>query len=135
MTEYKVLLVLFSNVESCDCFCVFCVLINLGKFSFLYCFSQKDFAGILNTSYSVIWKYERDEMIPSIEVAKNIAKILGTTVGYLLGETEEVNIFKDPAMLNRFNDIEKLDPENKKTFAFGSDGFIQALKIKNIAVL
>lgn len=35
---------------------------------------------ILNTSYSVIGKYERDEMIPSIEVAKNIAKILGTTV-------------------------------------------------------
>ncbi|WP_228423549.1 helix-turn-helix domain-containing protein [Chryseobacterium piperi] len=68
---------------------------------------------MLNTSYSVIGKYERDEMIPSIGVAKNIAKILGTTVGYLLGETEEVNIFKDPAMLNRFNDIEKLDPENK----------------------
>ncbi|MEC5173631.1 helix-turn-helix transcriptional regulator [Chryseobacterium nepalense] len=79
--------------------------------------SQKDLARLLNTSYSVIGNYERDEMIPSIEVAKNIAKILGTTVGYLLGETEEVNIFKNPAMLNRFNDIEKLDPENKKTFA------------------
>lgn len=58
-------------------------------------------------------EYERDEMISSIEVAKNIAKILGTTVGYLLGETEEVNIFKDSAILNRFNDIEKLDPEIK----------------------
>ena len=70
-------------------------------------------ARVLKTSYSVIGNYERDEMIPSIEVAKNIAKILGTTVGYLL-ETEEVNIFKNPAMLNRFNDIEKLNPENKK---------------------
>lgn len=76
--------------------------------------SQKDLARLLNTSYSVIGNYERDEMIPSIEVAKNIAKILGTTVGYLL-ETEEVNIFKNPAMLNRFNDIEKLDAEEKKT--------------------
>ena len=97
--------------------------------------SQKDLTGILSTSYSVIWKYERDEMIPSIEVAKNIAKILNTTVGYLLGETEEINIFKDPTMLNRFNDIEKLDLENKKHLLSVVEGFIQALKIKNIAVL
>jgi len=97
--------------------------------------SQKDLASILNTSYSVIGKYERDEMIPSIEVAKNIAKILDTTVGFLLGETEQVNIFKDPAMLNRFNDIEKLDVENKKHILTVVDGFIQALKFKNIAAL
>lgn len=74
-------------------------------------------------------------MIPSIEVAKNIAKILDTTVGYLLGETEQVNIFKDPTMLNRFNDIEKLDSENKKHLLCVVDGFIQALKFKNIAAL
>lgn len=53
-------------------------------------------------------------MIPSIKVAKNITKILDTTVGYLLGETEEVNRFKCPAMLNRFNEMEKLDGEIKK---------------------
>jgi len=76
-----------------------------------------------------------DEMIPSIEVAKNIAKILETIVGYLLGETEEVNVFKDPTMLNRFNDIEKLDPENKKHLLSMVDRFVQALKIKNIAAL
>ncbi|MFP7655375.1 hypothetical protein [Chryseobacterium proteolyticum] len=46
-----------------------------------------------------------------MEVAKNIAKILGTTISYLLGETEEINIFKDPAMLNRFSDIKKLDSQ------------------------
>ncbi|MFY1047880.1 hypothetical protein [Chryseobacterium sp. GP-SGM7] len=40
-----------------------------------------------------------------------------------------------PAMLNRFNDIEKLDPENKKHLLSVVDGFIQALKIKNIAAL
>jgi transcriptional regulator with XRE-family HTH domain len=78
-------------------------------------------------------KYERDEMIPSIEVAKNIAKILNTTVGCLLGETEQENIFKDPSMLNRFNEIEKLDPENKSHLLSVVDGFIQVLKFKNIA--
>lgn len=85
--------------------------------------SQKDLATLLNTSYSVIGKYERDEMIPSIEVAKNIAKILDSTVGYILGETEQVNIFNDTTMLNRFNDIEKLDPENKKHLLSVVDGF------------
>jgi len=42
----------------------------------LYCnrtarsLSQKELAKLLNTSYSVIGKYERDEMQPSIEAAK-----------------------------------------------------------------
>ena len=97
--------------------------------------SQKDLASILNTSYSVIGKYERDEMTPSIEVAKKISKILETTVGYLLGETEETNLFKDPTMLNRLNEIEKLDSENKKHLLTVVDNFIQALKFKNIAAL
>ena len=38
--------------------------------------SQKELAKLLNTSYSVIGKYERDEMQPSIEAAKKIAKAL-----------------------------------------------------------
>lgn len=83
----------------------------------------------------MIGRYERDDMIPSIEVAKNIAKNLDTTVGYLLGETEQVNIFKDPTMLNRFNEIEKLDGENKNHIITVIDNFIQALKFKNIAAL
>jgi len=46
-----------------------------------------------------------DEMIPSIEAAKKLAKILDTTVGYLLGETDQADLFKDPKMLQRFQDI------------------------------
>ena len=30
-----------------------------------------------------------------------MAKVLDTTVGYLLGETEDTELFKDPAMLER----------------------------------
>jgi len=43
--------------------------------------SQKELAKLLNTSYSVIGKYERDEMQPSIEAAKKIAKLIDTTFG------------------------------------------------------
>jgi transcriptional regulator with XRE-family HTH domain len=55
--------------------------------------SQQEFAKMLKTSHSVIGRYERDEMAPSIEAAKKLADLLNSTVGYLLGETEESNIF------------------------------------------
>jgi hypothetical protein len=56
-------------------------------------------------------------MTPSIEVAKKIAKLLSTTVGYLLGETDEENILKDPEMLKRLNEIEKME-KKIKTISF-----------------
>jgi transcriptional regulator with XRE-family HTH domain len=56
-------------------------------------------------------------MTPSIEVAKKIAKLLSTTVGYLLGETDEENILKDPELLKRLNEIEKME-KKIKTISF-----------------
>lgn len=97
--------------------------------------SQKELAKLLNTSYSVIGKYERDEMQPSIEAAKKIAKLVSTTVGYLLGETDEENILKDPEMLKRLNEIEKMDNEDKGSILKVLDGFIKSVKLKNIAAL
>jgi len=85
------------------------------------------------SNYAVPGLYFYDNSV--IEVAKNIAKILDTSGGFLLGETEQENIFKDPSMLNRFNEIDKLDPENKSHLLSVVDGFIQALKFKNIAAL
>jgi len=51
--------------------------------------------------------------VPSIETAKKLAKILDTTVGYLLGESEDKDLLKDPAMLKLLNEIEKMDSEDK----------------------
>ncbi len=48
--------------------------------------TQEELAKLLKTSISVIGRHERDEMTPSVEVAKKIAGFLNTTVGYLLGE-------------------------------------------------
>ena len=82
-----------------------------------------------------ISRYERDEMTPSIEVAKNIAGFLNTTVGYLLGEADTADLFKDPAKLQRLSDLEKLDEKNKSHILSVLDGFLQSVKIKNIAAL
>lgn len=97
--------------------------------------SQKELAEIFNTSHTTIGKYERDEMTPSIEAAKKLAKILDTSVAYLLGETEQADLFKDPAMLKRLNELEKLDEKNKSHILSVLDGFLQSVKLKNIAAL
>jgi transcriptional regulator with XRE-family HTH domain len=83
----------------------------------------------------IVGKYERNEMKPSIEAAKKIAKLVGTTVGYLLGETDEENILKDPEMLKRLNEIEKMEEDDKGHILSVIDGFIKSIKIKNIAAL
>ena len=74
-------------------------------------------------------------MQPSIEAAKKIAKLVGTTVGYLLGETDEENILKAPEMLKRLNEIEKMEEADKGHILSVIDGFIKFIKIKNIAAL
>lgn len=90
--------------------------------------SQTELAKKLNTSVSVISRYERDEMTPSIEAAKKLAELLGTTVGYLLGETEEANIFKDPDMLHRFNEIKSFAEKEKEHILFTLDAMIHEIK-------
>lgn len=86
--------------------------------------SQGELATKLKTSVSVISRYERDEMVPSIEAAKKLANLLGSTVGYLLGENEESNLFKDPEMLERFKAIKAFKEEDKEKIYFTLDALI-----------
>ena len=94
--------------------------------------SQGELAKQLNTSTSVIGRYERDEMTPSIDAAKKLAKLLETTVGYLLGETAQENLFKNPDMLRRLNDIEEMDEEDRSHVLFAIDALIQKVKLRSI---
>ena len=48
-------------------------------------------------------------MTPSVEVAKKMAQLLDTTVGYLLGEVVQSDTFKDPIMLKRLQELPALD--------------------------
>jgi transcriptional regulator with XRE-family HTH domain len=89
--------------------------------------SQGELATQLKTSVSVISRYERDEMIPSIEAAKKLADLLGSTVGYLLGENEESNIFKDPEILDRFKAIKAFKDEDKEKIYFTIDALIHEI--------
>ncbi len=98
-------------------------------------FSQAKLAKNVGLHHSIIGRYERDEAKPTIDVVKRLANILDTTVGYLLGETEDRDLLKDPAMLRRLNEIEKMDKEDKSHLLHVLDGFIKSVKLKNIAAL
>lgn len=84
---------------------------------------------LFNTSLTTIGKYERDEMTPSIDVAKNISNHLNTAVGYLLGDTYIADLFKDPKMLQRFQDISVLPEKEKECLLTTVDHFIKSAKI------
>jgi transcriptional regulator with XRE-family HTH domain len=92
--------------------------------------SQSDLAKLLNTNHSIIGKYERDEVKPTIDVVKRLADELETTVGFLLGETKQVNILKDPAMLKRLNDIDALSDTDKQHILYALDGLLRDAKAR-----
>ncbi len=97
--------------------------------------SQSKLAKQLGVHHTIIGRYERDEVKPSIDVVKNIAKVLDTTVGYLLGETKDRDLLKDTKMLQRLNEISSFPDEDKKHILYTLDALIKSVKFKNIAAL
>ena len=95
-------------------------------------FSQAQLAKKIGSYHSIIGKYERDEVKPTIDVVKKLADALSTTVGYLLGETEEVELLKDPTMLKRLNDIAKFSNNDKEHILYTLDAMINNVKLKAI---
>lgn len=73
--------------------------------------SQTDFAKTVGVSREMIGRYERDEVVPSIEVAKKIADALGVSLDYLAGEG--MNASFDKQTVKRIEDIERLPHEEK----------------------
>jgi transcriptional regulator with XRE-family HTH domain len=92
--------------------------------------SQSELAKSLNTNHSIIGKYERDEVAPSIDVVKKLADALDTTVGYLLSETKQSNFLKDTAMVKRLNDLNNLPEKDKEYILYALDGLIKSAKLQ-----
>ncbi len=92
--------------------------------------SQAELGKAVGTSRDIIGKYERDEVAPSIDVVKNLAAALDTTVGYLLGESKKHEVLKDTAMLNRLNDISALPDKDWEHILYTIDGLIKSAKLQ-----
>lgn len=92
--------------------------------------SQSELAKSLNTNHSIIDKYERDEVAPSVEVVKKLGDALDTTVGYLLGETKQSNFLKDTAMVKRLDDLNSLPDKDKEYILYALDGLKKSAKLQ-----
>jgi transcriptional regulator with XRE-family HTH domain len=89
--------------------------------------SQEELATHLGTKGPAIGRYERDEMKPSIDVATKMAKVLGVSLDWLVGNTDEE---LDAATLHRIQDINRLSPKDKELVFEFLDSFISNRKIK-----
>ncbi|MCH2046364.1 MAG: helix-turn-helix domain-containing protein [Saprospiraceae bacterium] len=92
--------------------------------------SQNEVAKLLNTNHSVIGKYERDDVNPSIDAVKRLADLLDTTVAYLVGEADTNELFKDADMLRRLKDINQLPIKDKNAILYNLDALIRDAKTR-----
>ena len=91
--------------------------------------SQNELAKQLDVSREIVGRYERNDAVPSIEIAKRIAQTFEVSLDYLVGITkQEIN----NQTLKRLYEIDNLSPENKSLVYTFLDAFITKTKLQNI---
>ncbi|CAM1366897.1 conserved hypothetical protein [Tenacibaculum sediminilitoris] len=91
--------------------------------------SQIDVANFVGVSRDAISKYERDDIVPSVENAKKIAKVLNVSLDYLVSEDDTLEVV-DITMINRMKEIQRLSDDDKSTIVKIIDAFIRDTKTK-----
>ena len=81
-------------------------------------------------SSSVIGKYERDDVNPSIDAVKRLAELLETTVAYLVGEADTNELFKNVDMLRRLKDISELPEQDREAILYNIDALLRDAKTR-----
>lgn len=82
---------------------------------------------LLEVLREMIDKYERNEVKPSIEVATKIAGALELSLDFLVGKT---SVEVDSKTLKQFQDIQKLNEQDKSTVLEMVDAFLRDRKTK-----
>lgn len=88
--------------------------------------AEKELANILKTSHSVIGRYERNEVLPSIEVAAKIADVLEVSLDYLAGNSKKAAV--DKKTMKLIHDIEDLEPSIKDKLIYLANAVIRDAK-------
>jgi ribosome-binding protein aMBF1 (putative translation factor) len=88
--------------------------------------SREELADKIGTSAPIIGRYERGDMMPSVEIATKISEALGVSLDFLVSKSSL--LVKDAAMLERLEDIAKL-PAAKQTELFNvMDAYLRDYK-------
>jgi len=91
--------------------------------------SQTDLASKLGIHKNVLGRYERNEVFPSIEIARKIADILEVSLDYLTGKTD---VQMDNETRKRILEVSKFEEEDKEHIFSVIDAFIAKRKIQSI---
>lgn len=88
--------------------------------------SQTDLAKAAGVSREIIGRYERNEVLPSIEVAAKIADVLEVSLDYLAGNSKKAAV--DKKTMKLIHDIEDLEPSIKDKLIFLANTVIRDAK-------
>ncbi|MDH5399544.1 MAG: helix-turn-helix domain-containing protein [Cyclobacteriaceae bacterium] len=91
--------------------------------------SQTDLAARLGIHKNVLGRYERNEVVPSIEIARNIADILDVSLDYLSGKTD---VEMDKTTRSRILEVSKFEETDRDHIFSVIDAFIAKRKIQSI---
>jgi transcriptional regulator with XRE-family HTH domain len=91
--------------------------------------SQTDLASQLGIHKNVLGRYERNEVLPSIEIARKIADILDVSLDYLTGKAD---VQMDKNTRKRILEVSKFAEEDKEHIFSVIDAFIAKRKIQSI---
>ena len=91
--------------------------------------SQTDLAARLGIHKNVLGRYERNEVLPSIEIARKIADILDVSLDYLTGKAD---VQMDKNTRERILEVSKFEQEDKEHIFSVIDAFIAKRKIQSI---
>lgn len=94
--------------------------------------TQKTFADRIGTTDKVVWTYESGRCEPSLAMLKQIAEVLGVSVGYLVGAEDEDGRTvptdlpkKDVELLKAFH---KLGPFEQETIMIQINALAEKVK-------
>ncbi len=91
--------------------------------------SQTALADRLGIHKNVLGRYERNEVLPSIEIARKIADILDVSLDYLTGKTD---VEMDKTTRKRILEVSKFDEDDRFHIFSVIDAFIAKRKIQSI---
>jgi transcriptional regulator with XRE-family HTH domain len=91
--------------------------------------SQTDLASQLSIHKNVLGRYERNEVLPSVEIARKIADILDVSLDYLTGKAD---VQMDKNTRERILEVSKFEEEDREHIFSVIDAFIAKRKIQSI---
>jgi|SRR5690554_729879 len=89
--------------------------------------NRDELGKIVGTSGAVIGRYERDEITPSVEIAKKMADALDISLDYLTGST--TFIIQDKKMLYRLELLQKIAQPERDRILLVMDSLLRDAQI------